>query len=1092
MKTKIIILIALALEWIFAASTYAQISVDDDGPADFSTIQAAINDPGTINGSVIIVQPGLYLENIDFGGKNIVLTSVNPQDPKVIAETIINADQAGPVVSFLGTEDPSCHLSGFTIQNGFSDQFFGLNGHGIEGNNSTATIVRCLIINNFSDTNGGGLANCQGSIISSIVRGNVALDMFGGGGGFYNCNGDITNCLIYNNQTVGQGGAMMGCSGRIFNCTLTLNQADSDGGGMFNCMGDITNCIIWENESPMNPQIAFSSIPTYSCIQNWFGGGLGNIIHDPLFVGPTGFDGLISTPDDKFALRLDSPCIDAGANDAFGLADISSDLDSGWRFVNQPSVINTGFGIRNIVDMGALEKQIEFSLELLDMNDQSEFDNRVTKDPDVGNYIRRIVQADLNVNDPEIPDGANGVMEMRTKIAEDPNFPTLPSVTAKAHFCPTVADELTISFQWLFINADPNVTQLAIYFCEPNIISPHLRELARIKPPEPEFPGGTESGQFVSFRGTFKRGNMDFSKGTYILLELSGSVIWIDNWNVQISGCPLVCGDYSGDDVTTFKDYLFLLAGYGLASDDPAATCMDVLKDGYIDIGDIVNWDEDGSLCGLSSAPVQTSMQIAAPSLTLPAGPNSVSSGELLIAAKSSKDGLRSDMVYRIDSAGTCLSAATPACPASEPECKQLNGRLIINGQSIVHQINALSGIYRQDTGAYILEPQAGLDHPGDPGGSVQVGIVSSQGLPISDAVFHPCDSNSIYVVPVLVQPGNGCFFQAAAKIDITGGPSNYSVSRIYGADPNSYSTTTVSDCSNLVDFLYQPHRQNLSEIEIDPAGQFVYVSSTRITNNNNYIMIYREQTGLEAYNLTDPNQHRLIAAPTAMSLYNQNGQDILALATSITQPIDLAQNNLTATLNRYRIDKTNPNFPRPILQNQIEILFADPNQAICEAKPSLCGQTSRAIAAITSMTYVPGEATLYVVGMTAPAFESIPEDRSGSAPAIFANTDPIYTTPILAVITPQDANQVTAINLGGCDPNYPLRMPVSILWSDNTRAPGDITGDGSVDLYDFAKLALYWLSSLNIPPCVDLASVGGPATIDPLDLKALTESWLE
>jgi len=407
--------VALALQWVLSLSAIAQITVDDDGPADFTSIQTAINDPNTTAGAVILVQPGLYLENINFGGKNIVLTSGDPEDPMLVADTIINADQPGPVVTFAGSEDSSCILTGFTIQNGF-----GLDGRGIEGNNSTATIHRCVIMNNFSDNNGGGLANCQGTITACVVRNNVSG--FGGGGGLFNCNGDITNGLIYNNQVVAQGGGLLGCGGRITSCTITLNQAGTDGGGLFNCAGEITNCIVWENQSPMNPQIDLSSsIPTYSCIQDWVGGGLGNIILDPQFVAPAGFDHFIGTSDDKFALRLDSPCIDAGTNDAHGLVTITTDLDGGRRFVNQPGVVNTGFGIRNIVDMGALEKQIEFSLGLLDMNDQPEFDLRVTKNPDSGDYIRRVEQSDLNMNDPEIPDGAGGVMEMRTKLPEEPN-----------------------------------------------------------------------------------------------------------------------------------------------------------------------------------------------------------------------------------------------------------------------------------------------------------------------------------------------------------------------------------------------------------------------------------------------------------------------------------------------------------------------------------------------------------------------------------------------------------------------------------------------------------------------------------------------
>ena len=52
-------------------------------PADFNTIQAAINDAN--NGDTIIVQTGTYTgdgnRNIDFKGKAITVRSTNPFDP---------------------------------------------------------------------------------------------------------------------------------------------------------------------------------------------------------------------------------------------------------------------------------------------------------------------------------------------------------------------------------------------------------------------------------------------------------------------------------------------------------------------------------------------------------------------------------------------------------------------------------------------------------------------------------------------------------------------------------------------------------------------------------------------------------------------------------------------------------------------------------------------------------------------------------------------------------------------------------------------------------------------------------------------------
>jgi hypothetical protein len=74
---------------------------------------------------VVAVDMGIHFENIRFGGKNITLRSMNPTDWDSVQDTIIQGVQVGPVVTFSGTEDASCVLSGFTIRNaraGFGDR----------------------------------------------------------------------------------------------------------------------------------------------------------------------------------------------------------------------------------------------------------------------------------------------------------------------------------------------------------------------------------------------------------------------------------------------------------------------------------------------------------------------------------------------------------------------------------------------------------------------------------------------------------------------------------------------------------------------------------------------------------------------------------------------------------------------------------------------------------------------------------------------------------------------------------------------------------------------------------------------------------
>ncbi|MBW8036619.1 MAG: DUF1565 domain-containing protein, partial [Planctomycetes bacterium] len=79
------------------------------------------------DGDTVHVAEGTYYENINFGGKNITVTSTDPNDADVVANTII----AGlvSVVTFEGGEDPNCTLSGFTITSDTFNPALGLVSH---------------------------------------------------------------------------------------------------------------------------------------------------------------------------------------------------------------------------------------------------------------------------------------------------------------------------------------------------------------------------------------------------------------------------------------------------------------------------------------------------------------------------------------------------------------------------------------------------------------------------------------------------------------------------------------------------------------------------------------------------------------------------------------------------------------------------------------------------------------------------------------------------------------------------------------------------------------------------------------------------
>ena len=105
-------------------------------PDDYSTIQDAIY--ACIDGDVVIVRPGTYVEKIDFLGKAITVQSVSGPEA-----TIIDCQNDGRGFYF-GSEGPDSVLSGFTIRNGY---ILGQGG-GIRIENASPTITNCNIENN--------------------------------------------------------------------------------------------------------------------------------------------------------------------------------------------------------------------------------------------------------------------------------------------------------------------------------------------------------------------------------------------------------------------------------------------------------------------------------------------------------------------------------------------------------------------------------------------------------------------------------------------------------------------------------------------------------------------------------------------------------------------------------------------------------------------------------------------------------------------------------------------------------------------------------------------------------------------------------
>ncbi len=239
------------------AASGRTIYVDDDGPADFINIQAAIDDSN--EGDTIIVADGTYTgvgnRDIDFLGKAITLLSENGPENCIID---CNGTETEPHRGFYfhHGEDANSVLDGFTITNGLANDLIVPYGGGIYGDGTKATIQNNHIVNNVAFTSsfptvaiGGGLYDCDGTIQYNIISGNsaAAIDMesMSVGGGLYGCDGTIKHNTISNNSADFGGGMDIHSSNPIVSgCAFTGNIANIHGGGVYNGGGNpkVTNC----------------------------------------------------------------------------------------------------------------------------------------------------------------------------------------------------------------------------------------------------------------------------------------------------------------------------------------------------------------------------------------------------------------------------------------------------------------------------------------------------------------------------------------------------------------------------------------------------------------------------------------------------------------------------------------------------------------------------------------------------------------------------------------------------------------------------------------------------------------------------------
>ncbi|MFH0766401.1 MAG: right-handed parallel beta-helix repeat-containing protein, partial [Calditrichota bacterium] len=187
-------------------------------PVDYETIQAGMD--AAQDGDTVLIQPGRYVENLDFRGKPIVVGGryIVTGDTADIDSTIIDGNQNGaPIVVFNHNEDERSVLTGITITNGLAEY-----GGGVYIRGASPTLSHLIIENNWTERTGGGI-HCTGGAAPVLRRMTLRYNQSRTGGGGISCfnqaHPTLINVSIIGNSNAGTGGGIF-VSG---NSSLTMD-----------------------------------------------------------------------------------------------------------------------------------------------------------------------------------------------------------------------------------------------------------------------------------------------------------------------------------------------------------------------------------------------------------------------------------------------------------------------------------------------------------------------------------------------------------------------------------------------------------------------------------------------------------------------------------------------------------------------------------------------------------------------------------------------------------------------------------------------------------------------------------------------------
>jgi hypothetical protein len=511
----------------------------------------------------------------------------------------------------------------------------------------------------------------------------------------------------------------------------------------------------------------------------------------------------------------------------------------------------------------------------------------------------------------------------------------------------------------------------------------HHVEVARLRPPPDGCPGSVGSKRCAVFEKSVPRGMLDFSGGTRIEFELvgpPGASILIDNWDPQVFCSLLYCKDVTGDAGVTVKDFLTVLAKFGEptelnAAGQSAVCCEGVFSaDGTIDMDDITSWDwllrrsDPSNICDV---PLRRGLSAAAPFLKVgpfisTAAANTLPAG-LVIAGKrgSNEDSTKlDDSLYFPDGPG----------PAS---VSRGSGKLVLDHQGQLHQINSDQGLVRLSDGHVVLPANSSCAIAREPrygaAATVYAGLqqdpAGAWGRPILDAAFDK--SGNLYAVPVLVVPAGQEPYLAAAKFHLQAGDATlYGLVMIYDSPPRS------GDNRDL---------RFLREIEVDDSNN-VYVVNSCDRNESDTLWVYPADSGQAMdVRLSQPGRGIPVSAPATLCAAKR---DPMLYLTSARNAADA---------------------PSAIVYGLSTVTLDVERSIVIEG-----------MGHVTDITEDPATGALWVVGFT---MKNIPDQINSD--------DPPFYSPRLACIPRGQTGTVTSVDISGL---YDLGLPVSVRWNSTNR----------------------------------------------------------